>query len=135
MVLAYLGTGIRSDRNLRARHRREASAYPLADYLVAEGQVALVCHRALFVLVVAGSAFGGRGVFRRAMLILEGLHMTKARRVRREVTKHGNEQVYAHTFDALAWRPGSEADAMWWEHSVAVFGEKFREELTRANVA
>ncbi len=65
------------------------------------------------------------------MRLLEGLHITKARRVRREVTKHGNEQVYAHTFSMLAWRPNTEADAMWWEHSMATFGEQWQERLTR----
>ena len=65
------------------------------------------------------------------MRLLEGLHITKARRVRREVTKHGNEQVYAHTFSVLAWRPNTDADAMWAAHTEATFAERFGERLTR----
>ncbi len=60
------------------------------------------------------------------MRLTNGLHTTKVRRIRTERTKW-NEQVYAHTYDALAWIPGD--DAMWRAHTEAVFAE--RERLTR----
>ncbi len=73
------------------------------------------------------------------MRLLSGLHAVWLRRTRwklipnpmkgarpRPGREHGKYVAY------IAWRPGSEADAMWWEHSAAVFREQWRERLTRS---
>ncbi len=75
------------------------------------------------------------------MQLLDGLHAIRLRRLRADQgiqdiismrTDEGAYSVYAHTYDALAWQPGTEADAMWRAHTEAVFGEQWRERLTRS---
>ena len=70
------------------------------------------------------------------MKLLDGLHAAPVYRMRRaRPPKRGGSWGTWKQVDAsyyLAWRPGTDADAMWWEHSAAVFGQQFAERLTRS---
>ncbi len=64
------------------------------------------------------------------MRLLSGLHCIRLRKTKTVYGKR-DEHLYAHTYDALAWRPGSEGDDMWAAHTEAVFRQRYAERLTR----